>query len=329
MMTLDLIRKPVAGELEAYEAFVTRHFRAESDLLAQMLRHALSTRGKGIRPTIVLLSAAMNAAEPQRGLGQRAYLAAMLVEMVHVASLIHDDVIDEADTRRGRPSLNALWQSRNAVIAGDYILARNMGIGMRSGQFDLVAHVCDAIAVLCEGEVIQNDHAARAEMTRGAYFGIIRKKTASLMGVSASAGAMAVYAPQERVERMQQFGQAVGMAFQIQDDILDYMRTAHTGKPTNNDLREGKITLPLLCVLERADDALRAELLAALGRCGTDSAAMDALQQAVVQGDGLREASEVMRQYLTQAASMLAEWGPSPYRDALANLCAYIAERDL
>lgn len=329
MTNLDLIRKPVAGELEAYEAFVARHLSADSDLLSQMLRYALSTRGKGIRPLIVLLSAAMNAPEPQRGLGQRAYLAAMLVELVHVASLIHDDVIDEADTRRGRPSLNARWQSRNAVIAGDYILARNMGIGMRSGQFDLVAHVCDAIAVLCEGEIIQSDRAARAEMDRRAYFEIIRKKTASLMGVSASAGAMAVRASQERVQEMSRFGLALGMAFQIQDDLLDYTRTAHTGKPANNDLREGKITLPLLCVLERADDARRRELLDKLALCTNDAAAVDYLQRAVDEGGGISAAGEVMQEYLTRAASLLGQWEPSPYRDALANLCAYVAGRDV
>lgn len=329
MMTLELIRKPVAGDLEAYEAFVTRHFHAESDLLSQMLRYALSSRGKGIRPMIVLLSAGMNAPEPQAGLGQRAYLAAMLVEMIHVASLIHDDVIDEADERRGRPSLNARWQSRNAVIAGDYILARNMSIGMSSGQFDLVAHVCDAIAVLCEGEIIQSDKAARAEMNREAYFDIIRKKTASLMGVSASAGAMAVRAPRERVVRMRRFGEVVGMAFQIQDDILDYTRTAHTGKPANNDLREHKITLPLLAVLEQAAPGRRAELLEKLALCDVDPSAVDEIQHAVEQGGGIRAAADVMREYLRQAVEMLAEWEPSPYRDSLVNLCAYVAERDI
>lgn len=215
------------------------------------------------------------------------------------------------------------------MIAGDYILARNMSIGMSSGQFDLVAHVCDAIAVLCEGEIIQSDKAARTEMNREAYFDIIRKKTASLMGVSASAGAMAVRAPRERVERMRQFGEAVGMAFQIQDDILDYTRTAHTGKPANNDLREHKITLPLLAVLEQAAPQRRAELLEKLALCDGDPSAVDELQHAVEQGGGIRMAADVMREYLRQAVEMLAEWESSPYRDSLVNLCAYVAERDI
>ena len=245
MITLDTIRKPVTAELEAFDGFVDRQFTAEGELLADMLRYALSSRGKGIRPLLVMLSAAMNSPVEGAAKGRRVHLAAMLVEMIHVASLIHDDVIDESDTRRGRPSANARWQSHKAVILGDFILARNMNIGLSSGQFDLVTHVCGSMAALCEGEVLQSECAEKHTMTRQAYLDIIYKKTACLIGVSASAGAMAVGAPREKVALMRRFGEAIGMAFQIQDDILDYMRTAHTGKPANNDLREGKITLPL------------------------------------------------------------------------------------
>ncbi len=260
MITLDTIRKPVAADLEAFDEFVDRQFTAEGELLSGMLRYALSSRGKGVRPLLVMLSAAMNA--PSRGAttGRRACLAAMLVEMIHIASLIHDDVIDESDTRRGRPSVNARWQSHKAVILGDYILARNMNIGLRSGQFDLVTHVCGSMAALCEGEVLQSDCAERHAMTRRTYLDIIFKKTASLIGVSASAGAMAAGAPNEKVALMQRFGEALGMAFQMQDDILDYKPSARTGKPAYNDLREGKITLPLLCVMERMDESRQAEV---------------------------------------------------------------------
>ena len=257
MITLDDIRKPVTAELEALDEFVDRQFTAEGELLSDMLRYALSARGKGIRPMLVMLSAAMNAPVKGAAAGRRACLAAMLVEMIHVASLIHDDVIDEADMRRGKPSANARWQSHKAVILGDYILAKNMNIGLQSGQFDLVTHVCGSMAALCEGEVLQDECAANSTMTRQAYLDIIYKKTASLLGVSASAGALAVGATRDGVATMRRFGEAVGMAFQIQDDILDYTPTAHTGKPANNDLREGKITLPLLSVLDRASDSRR------------------------------------------------------------------------
>ena len=267
MVTLDMIRKPVEGDLEAFEQFIRQKFTADGTLLSEMLDYALSARGKGIRPMTVLLSAALNAPAGQRSGGLRALLAATLVEMIHVASLIHDDVIDESDMRRGRASVNARWQSRNAVVVGDYILAKNMDLGLKSGQFDLVTHVCGAIATLCEGEILQNDKANRQEMTRASYLDIIYKKTACLIGVSASAGALAVGASREKQALMRKFGESIGMAFQIQDDILDYTRTARTGKPSNNDLREHKVTLPLLTVLESVGEERRRELLARLARC--------------------------------------------------------------
>ena len=234
MVTLDAIRGPVAQELEEFDAFVRRNFKVENELLSGMVDYILSSRGKGVRPLLVLLSAALNAPAGGRGIGQRTYLAAMLVEIIHTASLIHDDVIDEADTRRGRASANAKWQSRNAVVLGDYLLARNMELGMRSGQYDLVSYVIASIATLCEGELLQSDRAERMEITRDAYLEIIYKKTASLLGISAGVGALSAGANREQVARMRRFGDALGMAFQIQDDILDFTRGAETG--TNREI---------------------------------------------------------------------------------------------
>ena len=328
MITLDDIRKPVTAELEALDEFVDRQFTAEGELLSDMLRYALSARGKGIRPMLVMLSAAMNAPVKGAAAGRRACLAAMLVEMIHVASLIHDDVIDEADMRRGKPSANARWQSHKAVILGDYILAKNMNIGLQSGQFDLVTHVCGSMAALCEGEVLQDECAANSTMTRQAYLDIIYKKTASLLGVSASAGALAVGATRDRVATMRRFGEAVGMAFQIQDDILDYTRTARTGKPSNNDLREHKVTLPLLTVLESVGEERRRELQARLARCHEEDESVEYLQHIVENEGGMEKAARVMQEYLARAMSVLSEYEPSEYRDALANLCVYVGERD-
>lgn len=328
MITLDTIRKPVTAELEAYDRFVERQFTAEGELLSEMLRYALSSRGKGIRPLLVMLSAALNAPVKGASTGRRACLAAMLVEMIHVASLIHDDVIDESDTRRGRASVNARWQSHKAVILGDYVLARNLSIGLQSGQFDLVTHICGSMATLCEGEVLQDECARTKQMTRRSYLDIIYKKTACLLGVSASAGALAVGATRDKVALMRRFGEALGMAFQIQDDILDFRTDSKTGKPANNDLREGKITLPLLVVMEEASEPRRAELLERLDRCREDEAAVDFLQRAVVGEGGIAAAAEVMRSYVTRAAGMLAEYEPSDCLTALVDLCTYVAERD-
>ena len=328
MISLDKIRKPILKDIEMFEEFIVKQFTAEGELMSEMVEYAISSRGKGIRPMIVLLSAALNSKFKCEGLGQRAYLAAMLVEMTHVASLIHDDVIDESDTRRGKPSVSAKWQSHKAVILGDYILARNMNIGLASGQYDLVSFVCKAIATLCEGEVFQSDCADKVNMDRDAYLNIIYKKTASLIGISASMGAVAVKAPSEKVDIMRRFGEAVGMAFQIQDDILDFTREAQTGKPSNNDLREQKITLPLLIILEKVSEERRAELTERLARCSQSQEDVDYLQYIVEMEGGISMATQVMQQYVNKAISMLAEYEQSPYRDALINLCTYVVERD-
>ena len=335
MITLDAIRTPIAADLEAFEEFIRSRFSSEGKLLSEMISHVLSSRGKGIRPIITMLCSALVSdvnnrewVEGERNCSKRTYLGAMMVEMLHTASLIHDDVIDNADTRRGRPSANALWQSRNAVVLGDYILARTMSIGMDSAQYDLVSHIVGSVATLCEGEILQSQHAADKDTTRQDYFEIIYKKTASLISISASAGAVSVKASRQDVEQMRRFGEALGMAFQIQDDILDYSRSAKTGKPTNNDLREGKITLPLIEVLEKCSPAEKLQLLDKLSQCKEDEAAVDFLQGVVEATGGTAMAARTMQTYIDRATSILAKYPDSPYRTALVNLCAFVAERD-
>ena len=335
MITLDSIRTPIAADLEAFEEFIRSRFSSEGKLMSEMISHVLSSRGKGVRPIIVMLCSALVSdanfrdwVEGERNCSKRTYLAAMMVEMLHTASLIHDDVIDSADTRRGKPSANALWQSRNAVILGDYILARTVSQGLDSAQFDLVSHIVGAMATLCEGEVLQSQHAADKDTTRQDYLEIIYKKTASLISISASTGAVSVKASRYDVEQMRRFGEAIGMAFQIQDDILDYSRSAQTGKPKNNDLREGKITLPLIEVLEKCSPAEKLQLLDKLSQCKDDDSAVDFLQGVVEATGGLAMAARTMQTYIDRATAILANYADSPYRTALVNLCAYIAERD-
>jgi octaprenyl-diphosphate synthase len=327
MITINTIRKPIESELAEFNNFVKQNFSAEDGLIAEMLEYVLSSRGKGIRPILVMLSAAMNSANEGR-FGKRTFLAAMLVEMIHVASLIHDDVIDESDMRRGRASVNSRWQSRNAVLVGDYILAKNMDLGLSSGQFDLLTHIIKAMTTLCEGELIQSDHASKLDTSREAYFDIIYKKTASLLSVSASAGALSVGASSADVAAMRRFGEAVGMAFQIRDDILDYTPTADTGKPSNNDLRERKITLPLIEVLEKADEAKRKEVISLVERCATDESCVEQVQSWVISEGGIEAANATLKSFLQRAMSILGGFDDTPYRQALIDLCTFIAERN-
>ena len=293
--------------------------------MLEAMRYSVENGGKRIRPMLTLEFCRMCG-----GSVEAALPLACAIEFIHTYSLIHDDLpcMDNDDMRRGKPSANARWQSHKAVILGDYILAKNMNIGLLSGQFDLVTHVCGAMAALCEGEVLQDECAAAHRMTRQTYLDIIYKKTASLLGVSASAGALAVRATRDKVATMRRFGEAVGMAFQIQDDILDYTPSAQTGKPACNDLREGKITLPLLAVLDRASAERRADLLGRLARCHEDDSEVEYLRGVVEQEGGLSFAAEVMQGYISRAVGMLSDYEDSEYRSALVNLCAYIAERD-
>jgi octaprenyl-diphosphate synthase len=335
MVSLDAIRTPITSDIEAFEVFLKDQFSSDGKLMSQMLTHVLSARGKSVRPIIVMLTSALTSSANarqwvagERNCTKRTYLAAMMVEMLHTASLVHDDVIDNADMRRGRPSVNALWQSRNAVIMGDFLLARTMSAGMQSAQYDLVSHIIGSVATLCEGEVLQSQHAADKDTTRQDYLEIIYKKTASLISTSASAGAVSVMASREDVEQMRRFGEALGMAFQIQDDILDYSRSAKTGKPRNNDLREGKITLPLIEVLEQCTSAERLQLIDKLSQCATDDSAVEYIQNIVEVTGGLSLAARTMQSYIDRAVAILSKYDDSPYRTALINLCAYVADRD-
>ena len=332
MIRIDDIRQPISADLKAFDEFVAENFIAEGEMLREMLTYALSSRGKGIRPILTMLSALTcvpDTPNPEvRHCSKRTYLAALMLEMIHTASLIHDDVLDSADERRGKPSVNAKWQSNLAIILGDYILARTMSLGMASAQYDLVSYVGSAMAALCEGEVLQSQHARNFDTTRDDYFTIIYQKTASLLGVCAALGAMSVGAPRGDVDRMRKFGEAIGIAFQIQDDILDYNRANNTGKPANNDLREHKITLPMIEVMEQKSEAERKEMIELLKRCDSDEAALDTLHNIVVEGGGMERASETMQAYLSRAMHLIAKYEDTPYRKALLDLCTFVAERD-
>ena len=327
MVTINAIRKPIEAQIAEFDEFVKQNFSAKDGLIAEMLEYVLSSRGKGIRPILVMLSAAMNSSNEGR-FGKRTLLAAMLVEMIHVASLIHDDVIDESDMRRGRASVNSRWQSRNAVLVGDYILAKTMALGMASAQYDIVSYVGSAMATLCEGEILQSQHARDLDTTRDDYFDIIYQKTASLLGVCAALGALSVGASREDIDRMRKYGEALGIAFQIQDDILDYNRNNNTGKPANNDLREHKITLPMIEVMESKSEEEIKEMKELLKRCKDDEAALDQLHNIVLDGGGIERATEVMQAYLSRAMHLVSKYEDTPYRKALIDLCTFVAERD-
>ncbi|MDR2912455.1 MAG: polyprenyl synthetase family protein [Alistipes sp.] len=321
------IRRPIEGAIGEYERFLARHMTSSNEVVKGIFDYIIANGGKGFRPAMVLLSAGMNAAAEGGGPGMRSYLGAMLVEMMHAASLVHDDVIDQSDLRRGKPSVRAMWGSRSAVIAGDMLLAKSITVGLDSGQYDIVDYVTRAMSELCEGELIQSEQSRRLEMTREIYLDIIRKKTGILFGVSAGVGAMSVGAGRERIAAMREFGEWVGMAFQVRDDILDYDVSTDTGKPACNDLQEHKITLPLLVVLERASEERRAELLELLGSADSVPENVGLLREAVVSGGGIAEAEAVMAALVARARGVLASFGPSEFHLGLLALADCAAGR--
>ena len=325
MSVLDDIRKPVLDDIDAYGTFLKRNVTSDRPFVSGILDYIFDNRGKGIRPLMVMLSAGLHSA---CGMGPRTHTACMLVDMLHTASLIHDDVIDHSDMRRGKPSVNSHWGNHNAVLAGDYIISKALDTGLRSGQFDVVTYVTHTLGLLCEGELVQGDHAARMDMTREIYFDVIYRKTASLIAVSSGVGALSVGASRDKVENMNLFGKYIGLAFQIKDDILDYDLQAETGKPSCMDLRERKITLPLIHVLENSSEARRKELLDKLAEIDTHPQNEAYLHDAVVGEGGIEAAEEVMYGFLSRAASILSPYPASPYRDSLVLLCSYVADRD-
>ncbi len=326
MSTLEQIASPVAADMERYQRLLRQVLANDQAPLATMIDHVLASQGKRIRPVITLLVAsAYNGGQP---LGEKSYLSAAMVEMIHVASLIHDDVIDDSPLRRGKPSALALWQSRNAVLLGDYILSRALSAGHRAGYHDVVTHIASSVDLLCEGELIQSHKTKTLDLTRGEYFDIIRKKTAVLLGACSGAGAISVDAPAQAVEEMNRFGLLLGMAFQIGDDILDFSASEQIGKPRLSDLREHKITLPLLSVFESSDHAERERLLELLRTSVEKPENIDTLSEVIVARGGLETAARAMDGYLAEARAILAALPEGPCRQSLELLCRYIAERE-
>ena len=329
MTPLDRIKAPINEQIVKYDKRVKSWLSSDSGAISNILKYILSTRGKGIRPLLVMLTHSLHTTKEQRDLSsERCFIGAMLIEMMHTASLLHDDVVDEAYIRRGKPSANALWRSHNAILAGDYILAKSYSVGLKRGEYDIVQYITQAMEELCDGELIQSSQSEKLKMTREIYLDIIYKKTATLIGASSATGAIAAGATKESVELMKSFGDNLGMAFQIKDDILDFEPTKKTGKPTCVDIRERKITLPLLTVLEESTPAEHKKIISLLSNIRNKPANTEHIIDYVINGKGIEKSYVVMQQYITTAKSQLDAYDDSEIKRALLSLCDFIADRD-
>ena len=328
MTSLDRIKAPIKEQIVQYDKRVSSWLKSDSGAITNILKYIHSTRGKGIRPLLVMLTHSLHTTQELREqTSERCFIGAMLIEMMHTASLLHDDVVDEAYIRRGKPSAHALWRSHNAVLAGDYILAKSYSVGLKRGEYDIVQYITQAMEELCDGEFIQSTQSEKLKMTRSIYLDIIYKKTATLIGASSATGAIAAGASKETVELMKSFGDNIGMAFQIKDDILDFEPTKSTGKPTCSDIRERKITLPLLTVLEDSTPSENKRIISMLSNIRNEPSNSKYIIDCVLSNGGIEKAYNVMQQYITTAKLQLESYADSEIKSALFDLCDYIADR--
>jgi len=320
--SLREIQAPVAADLDVFRTHFRDAMRSRVRLLDAVVQYLLKRKGKQIRPTLVLLSAQVSG-----GITERSYRAAALVELLHTATLVHDDVIDEADSRRGVASVNVLWKNKVGVLLGDYLLSRGLLLALDDGDYDLLHVMSDAVRRMSEGELLQIETARRFDVTEEKYFRIIADKTGSLIAACMAAGAASAGADDETVARAKQIGETIGLAFQIRDDLFDYDADAAAGKPIGLDLQDRKMTLPLILALDIAPEAEAGRIRKIVRKRTKSRAQTREVVRFVKESGGLAAARGRMEELAAQAAEALGTFPPSEAREALVGLCAYVAAR--
>ena len=292
MSELGRIRKPIENELKIFEKHFRDSMKSSVPLLDVITNYILRRKGKQIRPTFVMLSSAMLG-----GITQSTYTAATLIELLHTASLVHDDVVDESYERRGFFSLNALWRSKIAVLVGDFLLSKGLLVSVETKEYELLEIVSEAVKQMSEGELMQIRKSRKLDITMEEYFEIITKKTAALIAACTACGAKAAGQSPEIVQKFHQFGEYVGIAFQIKDDLFDYQRSNSIGKPVANDIKEKKMTLPLIHALKHSEPGEAKKIIRLIRKKSTDSASVNIIIDFVEKSGGLEYAASQMDHY--------------------------------
>ena len=324
--SIDAIKAPIADELVYFEAHFKGALRSRVMLLDRIMHYIVRRKGKQMRPMFVLL-----AAELCGGIRPETYRAAALIELLHTATLIHDDVVDESDERRGFFSLNALWKNKISVLVGDYLLSRGLLMSLEADDFELLKITSKAVKLMSEGELLQMEKSRTLNIDEPVYFEIIRQKTASLIAACCESGAASAGATKMQQETLRLFGEAVGMAFQIKDDLFDYgsrLEAEVIGKPVGIDIREKKITLPLIYVLNRASWADRRRLITVVKDKGKSAKQVQWLVDYVRANGGIRYAYDMMQQFTDEALGLLHRLDDNPARESLRQLVLYTISRD-
>lgn len=322
MITLDEIKSPIAQHIDEFEKHFRGSMKSPVPLINTITRYIIKRKGKQMRPMFVFLSAQVCGE-----VNQSTYHAASLIELLHTATLIHDDVVDDSNERRGFFSLNALWKNKIAVLIGDFLLSKGLLLALENDEFQLLKIVSNATREMSEGELLQIEKARHLDIEELIYFEIIRKKTASLIASCCAAGAESVKADKETLAKMHQFGEYVGIAFQIKDDLFDYEKNLNTGKPHGIDIKEKKMTLPLIYMLNNAswDEKRKAKNI--VKNHNDEPAKVAELIRKVNESGGIEYATGKMIEYRQKALDLLLSVPESPSRHALEQLVIFTTER--
>ncbi|WP_430811407.1 MULTISPECIES: polyprenyl synthetase family protein [unclassified Carboxylicivirga] len=322
MADTALIKAPIKEEMKAFEPFFKEQLKSKIPLLDIITNYVLRRKGKQMRPMLVFLSAKLNGE-----VSEASYISATLIELLHTATLIHDDVVDETYQRRGFFSINALWKSKVAVLVGDFFLSKGLSLSLDTGQIDVLKVVSNAVSEMAEGELLQIEKSRKLDITEEVYYEIIRKKTATLIAACTKAGALSVGTQGEQLSNMAEFGENLGVAFQIRDDLFDYEQNGLIGKPTGNDIKEKKLTLPLIYALNKANKKEQKRILRLIRRHHKNEKKVQEIIAFVKANGGIEYANEQMEIYAEKAKNNLANYDDSAAKKALLTMVDYTLKR--
>ncbi len=322
MSNIDQIKRPIAPEMDAFEPKFRTYMASKVALLDRITYYIIKRKGKQLRPMLVFLTAKMLGE-----INESTYRGAALVELMHTATLVHDDVVDDADKRRGFFSINALWKNKIAVLVGDYLLSKVLLLSVENEEFELLKIVSTAVREMSEGELLQIEKARRLDIDEAIYFEIIRQKTASLIASCCGVGAQSVGASPEIVQRMRTFGEKLGIAFQIKDDLFDFQITNKSGKPTGIDIKEQKMTLPLIYALSNASRKDKKYMINVVKRHNLKRDRVEKVMKMVQESGGIEYATAKMEAYQQEAIALLHDLPEGETKQSLVALCHYVIER--
>ena len=323
MKIVSQIKDPVNREMELFEIKFRESMSSKVALLNRITYYIVNRKGKQMRPMFVFLTAKLlNNGE----VNERTYRGASIIELIHTASLVHDDVVDESNKRRGFFSINALWKNKIAVLVGDYLFSKGLLLSLDNGDFDLLRIISVAVREMSEGELLQIEKARRLDIDEEVYYDIIRQKTATLIAACCSMGACSVKPESEEIEIFRKFGEYCGMAFQIKDDLFDYGEQK-IGKPTGIDIKEQKMTLPLIHVLNTCSKSEKKWLINSVKNHNRDKIRVKEVIEFVKNQGGLTYAETKMHEFKKQALNLLATYPQSSYRDSLELMVNYVVDR--